>query len=200
MNVIVVNFFGIFFLGLKHVLKQVRLKLLTSFAKIWKCEALGCAKIAGSLPPSLLLRMHSVPIDPMAFLQNGKRLGFQHSTTSLVALLYLSLCFNASTHAKKKVFCSHAHKQALTIENEKKGKLLSEQSFQAQNIVSTGTNSRPNSFDLEFWSKIEFGTMFNPCVIFRTKSQVSSPVPAKLKVLVPTFNNFNRLCSTKFIG
>jgi hypothetical protein len=64
--------------------------------------------------------MHLVPIDPTAFLQNAKRLGFQDLTTSLVALLYLSLCFNASTHAKKKVFCSHAFKQALIVENEKR--------------------------------------------------------------------------------
>ncbi len=33
-------------------------------------------------------------------------------------------------------------------------------------VKPLGTNWGPNSFDPEFWSKIEFGTPFNPFVFF----------------------------------
>ncbi len=73
----------------------------------WKC-------------PSLPFTSHApkLELNPMKLLWNAKRLGFQHSTTSLVALLYLSLCSNAFMF-KEQVFCSNAYKQALTTENEK---------------------------------------------------------------------------------
>jgi hypothetical protein len=45
------KFFGIFFLGMKHALEQTWLELLTSLAKNWKCEALGCTKIVENVPP-----------------------------------------------------------------------------------------------------------------------------------------------------
>jgi hypothetical protein len=58
MSVTIVKKFGIFFLGMKHALKQVQSKMLTSLAKIWKCKVLGYAKIVESVFPSLLLCLH----------------------------------------------------------------------------------------------------------------------------------------------
>jgi hypothetical protein len=53
-----------------------------------------------------------------------------------------------------------------------------------------GTNWGPNSFAPEFWSKIEFGTPSIPLYLFCAQFQVSSPILAKLGVLMPSFNGF----------
>jgi hypothetical protein len=64
-------------------------------AKLWVVQKL----LEVSFPP-FYFSCIQVPIDPMALLQNAKHLSFRDSTTSLVALLCLSLCSNASIHAQ----------------------------------------------------------------------------------------------------
>jgi hypothetical protein len=62
--------------------------------------------------------------------------------------------------------------------------------FRAQKVVLIGTNWGPNLFDPEFWSKIEFGTPFNPFVFFSCPVSGFVPCSTKLGVFVPSFNNF----------
>jgi hypothetical protein len=129
--------------------------------KLWVVQKL----LEISLPPFCFIVIQ-VPIDPMALFQNAKHLGFRDSTTSLVALLYLSLCSNANTHVKKKMLCSNACKQALIVENEKSESSRVNEASNHKKLCQRAQTRGPNSFDLEFWSKIEFGILFDPFVFF----------------------------------
>jgi hypothetical protein len=63
MNVTFVKNLNMFFLGMKHALKQIRSKLLTLPTKIWKCEALGCVKIIENVLPFYSMCIQAL-VDP----------------------------------------------------------------------------------------------------------------------------------------
>jgi len=131
-----------------------------------------------------------VPIDPMAVLQNAKHLGFRDSTTSLVVLLYLSLCSNASTHAQM-----HINKLWLLrmrkVKAFKQAKLLGTKNCVDKHKLGTKLIWPWVLVQNWVWHLVE------ALCIFFAKFWVSSLVPTKLEASKPTFNNFNGLCSTK---
>jgi hypothetical protein len=53
-----------------------------------------------------------------------------------------------------------------------------------------GTNLGPNSFDPEFPSKIEFGTLFNPFVFLLCPISGFIPCSGQTGVHMPSFNDF----------
>jgi uncharacterized membrane protein YwaF len=140
MSVTVVKNFSIFFLGIKHAHKQVWLGLLTSFANL-QMQSLGLHKNnekCCSLPFALCA--FKLQLTLVALLQNAKRLGFWHSTTSLVALLYSSLCYSGNTHTQRTSILLKCIQASFDYWEWEEHELLSEWSFWAQKIVLTGKN------------------------------------------------------------
>jgi hypothetical protein len=96
-------------------------------AKIWKCEVLGCAKIARSAPPFCFACIQAL-VD-------------HHNTPSkckmprLSALDHLTCCYTypcalmQAFTLKEQMFCSNAYKQALITENEKSESSCASEAF-----------------------------------------------------------------------
>jgi hypothetical protein len=105
--------FGIFFLGMEHALKQIQLEL----QRDWKCEALGCAKIAKSVPPFCFACIQAL-VDP-------RNTPSKCNIHGLSALDRLTRCYTypcalmQALTLKEQVFCSNTYKQTLFSENEK---------------------------------------------------------------------------------
>jgi hypothetical protein len=100
---------------------QTRLIKATNLTcKNWKCKAFGYKKIAKSVLPSFLLRMHSTSSWP---LQHSFKM--QSDWAFDIRPPHLLLCYNdpyalmQGFMFKEQVFCSNAYKQTLTIKNEK---------------------------------------------------------------------------------
>jgi hypothetical protein len=70
----------------------------------------------------------------------------------------------------------------------KKMKALAQVKLLGTKICINGHKLETNSFDLEFWSKIKFGTLFNPFVFF--SHPILSFIPYFMGVVIPSFNNF----------
>ncbi len=126
----------------------------------------------------------------MSLLWNAKCLGFWHSTTSFVALLYLSLCFNVSTHIQRTSILIKCIQASSDYWEGKKWKLLHKWSFQAQKFASMGTNWRQIHLTLSFGPKLSLAPCSTPLYFFHTQFWVSSHILAKLGVVIPSFNNF----------
>ncbi len=116
MNVTLVKNFNIFFLGMKHALKQVWSKLLTSPT----CIALGCTKIVKSFPPSFLLHMHSSSSwTPWHSFEMQSAWAFNTQPPHLSPCYTYPYALMQAFMFQEQVFCSNAYKQALTTKNEK---------------------------------------------------------------------------------
>jgi hypothetical protein len=63
MNATFVKKIDMFFLGMKHALKQIQSKLLTLPTKIWKCKALGCVKMIENVLPFYFMCIQAL-VDP----------------------------------------------------------------------------------------------------------------------------------------
>jgi hypothetical protein len=70
-------------------------------------------------------------------------------------------------------------------------KFLSTKNYINMNKLGT------NSFDLEFWSKIKFGTSFNPFVFFSHPILDFIPYFSQLGVFVSSFNSFTNNFNVK---
>jgi hypothetical protein len=139
---------------MKHVLKQVWSKLLTSPT----CKALGCTVIAENVPPSLLLHMH-----PSSSWTPWNSFEMQSAWVFNTQPLHLLPCYTypcALMHScLKNKYSAQMHTSKLWLLRMRKAKAPTWMKL-------LGTNLGPNSFDVEFWYKTEFGTPFNPFVFF----------------------------------
>jgi hypothetical protein len=140
--------------------KKLEMRSFGLHINCWKC-------------PSFLLHVHS------SFSWQSRQSFKMQSTWAFDIrpphlLLYLSLCFSASTHAQRTRVLFKCIQVSANYWEWKEWKLLHKWSFWAQKIVSMGTNWGPNSFAPEFWSKIEFGTPSTPLYFF---VPVSSLIP-----------------------
>jgi hypothetical protein len=179
MNATLINFFGIFFLGMKHVLKQVRSELLTSPT----CKALGCAKIAESVPASLLLHMHSSSNwTPWHSFEMQSAWAFNTQSPHLLPSYTYPCALMQAFMFKEQVFCSNAYKQALTTKNGK-----SESSCANE---ASGHKLRTKLIwpwvlvQNRVWHPIQ------PLCIFLVPSFGFHPWSSQIWVLVPSFNDF----------
>jgi hypothetical protein len=84
---------------------------------------------------------------------------------------------------KEQVFCSNAYNQALTTKNEKSESSYANEAFRHK----LGTKLILTS---SFGPKSSLAPCSNPLYFLHAQFQVSSPDPAKLGVLVPSFNDF----------
>jgi len=80
------------------------------------------------------------------------------------------------------------HTSKLWLLRMKKMKALAQVKLLGTKICINGHKLETNSFDLEFWSKIKFGTLFNPFVFF--SHPILGFIPYFMGVVIPSFNNF----------
>ncbi len=96
------------------------IKIVNSFAKIWKCKVLGYAKIVESVLPSLLLCLHSSSNWPLQqSFEMQSTWAFDIWPPHLLPYYIYPCALMQALTFKEQVFCSNAYKQALTTENEK---------------------------------------------------------------------------------
>ncbi len=91
---------------MKHALKQTWLKL-TSLAKNWKCEALGCTKIVKNVPPFYVMCTQAL-VDNQGNLSKCKAHGL--STFDHLIGCYTSCALVQAIMLKEQGFCSNAYK------------------------------------------------------------------------------------------
>ncbi len=163
MSATFVNKFNIFFLGMKYALKQIWSKLLTSLAKIWKCEAPFCFRCTEAL------------VDPLNTPSKCK-------APRLSALDHFTCCYTypcvlmQALTFKEQVFCSNAYKQALSTENEKSESSHASESFGHKKLCWQVQIGDQTHLTLSFGPKSSLAPHSTPLYFFHAQFRVSSPV------------------------